>query len=152
MDRPPRQSRNPGKDQIIHKDEEDQKATRHKKVQTMQRGCSRTRKTGLNTTRTLVNEDYDDKPSKQKRFWSEKTGISPLKNKGRHLNAPKYKANILNRQYQSTFTQEDTNQVRSPSGIPYPKMFCLFDLILNVPSTIFQLYRDGSSWVEPVLS
>ena len=29
---------------------------------------------------------------------------------------------------------------------------CLFDLILNVPSTIFQLNRDGSSWVEPVLS
>ena len=27
----------------------------------------------------------------------------------------------------------------------------LFDLILYVPSTIFQLYRDGSSWVEPVL-
>ena len=29
---------------------------------------------------------------------------------------------------------------------------CLFDLILYVPSTIFQLYRNGSSWVEPVLS
>ena len=29
---------------------------------------------------------------------------------------------------------------------------CLFDLILYVTSTIFQLYRDGSSWVEPVLS
>ena len=29
---------------------------------------------------------------------------------------------------------------------------CLFDLILYVPSAIFQLYRDGSSWVEPVLS
>ena len=28
----------------------------------------------------------------------------------------------------------------------------LFDLILNIPSTIFQLCRDGSSWVEPVLS
>ena len=28
----------------------------------------------------------------------------------------------------------------------------LFDLILYVPSTIFQLHRDGSSWVEPVLS
>ena len=28
----------------------------------------------------------------------------------------------------------------------------LFDLILYVLSTIFQLYRDGSSWVEPVLS
>ena len=38
----------------------------------------------------------------------------------------------------------------------YEKMFdCskdLFDLILYVPSTVFQLYRDGSSWVEPVLS
>ena len=29
---------------------------------------------------------------------------------------------------------------------------CLFDLILYVPSAIFQLNRDGSSWVEPVLS
>ena len=29
---------------------------------------------------------------------------------------------------------------------------CLFDLIFYVPSTIFQLKRDGSSWVEPVLS
>ena len=29
---------------------------------------------------------------------------------------------------------------------------CLFDLILYVPSTIFQLNRDGSSWAEPVLS
>ena len=28
---------------------------------------------------------------------------------------------------------------------------CLFDLILYVPSTIFQLNRDGSSWLEPVL-
>ena len=26
--------------------------------------------------------------------------------------------------------------------------FCLFHLILYVPSTIFQLNRDGSSWVE----
>ena len=29
---------------------------------------------------------------------------------------------------------------------------CLFDLILYVPSTIFQLNRDKSSWVQPVLS
>ena len=31
-------------------------------------------------------------------------------------------------------------------------LFVLFDLILYVPSTIFQLNRDGPSWVEPVLS
>ena len=35
---------------------------------------------------------------------------------------------------------------------PLSVCFCLFDLILCVPSTIFQLNRDGSSWVEPVLS
>ena len=29
---------------------------------------------------------------------------------------------------------------------------CFFYLILYVPSTIFQLNRDGSSWVEPVLN
>ena len=29
---------------------------------------------------------------------------------------------------------------------------CLFHLFLYVPSTIFPLNRDGSSWVEPVLS
>ena len=35
----------------------------------------------------------------------------------------------------------------------YPLLdFVLFDLILYVPSTISQLNRDGSSWVEPVLS
>ena len=31
-------------------------------------------------------------------------------------------------------------------------MVCLFDLILYVQSTTFQLNRDGSSWVETVLS
>ena len=34
----------------------------------------------------------------------------------------------------------------------YDQCFCLFDLILYVPSTKFQLNRDGSPWVEPVLS
>ena len=33
-----------------------------------------------------------------------------------------------------------------------PLNICLFDLVFYVPSTIFQLNRDGSSWVEPVLS
>ena len=30
-------------------------------------------------------------------------------------------------------------------------VYNLFDLILYAQSTIFQLYRDGSTWVEPVL-
>ena len=31
-------------------------------------------------------------------------------------------------------------------------LFALFDLILYIPSTIFQLNRDRSSWLEPLLS
>ena len=45
------------------------------------------------------------------------------------------------------------NHVTCISIIVFVCLFvCLFDLILYVPSTIFQLNRDGSSWVEPVLS
>ena len=29
---------------------------------------------------------------------------------------------------------------------------CMFDFILYVPANSFQLYQDGSSWFEPVLS
>ena len=39
-----------------------------------------------------------------------------------------------------------------PAYLSAPSSVCLFDLILYVPSTIFQFNRDGSSWVEPVLS
>ena len=38
------------------------------------------------------------------------------------------------------------------SGLNILWVLSLFDLILYVPSTIFQLYRDRSFWVEPVLS
>ena len=38
------------------------------------------------------------------------------------------------------------------SVMSYHVHVACFDLILYVPSTIFQLCRDGSSWVEPVLS
>ena len=39
-------------------------------------------------------------------------------------------------------------------SLQYKKLFLfvLFDLILYVPSSIFQLCRDRSSWVEQVLS
>ena len=52
----------------------------------------------------------------------------------RNLNFMKIINNVIN----ASFTKHDS--------------VSLFDLILYVPSTIFQLNRDGSSWVEPVLS
>ena len=53
------------------------------------------------------------------------------------------------------------NQISPLNSLPLSQLLCawqcfllalLFDLIFYVPSTIFQLNRDGSSWVEPVLS
>ena len=47
-------------------------------------------------------------------------------------------------------------QNRGLMKLEYLKSFSafsiLFDLILYIPSTIFQLLRDGSSWFEQVLS
>ena len=47
--------------------------------------------------------------------------------------------------------REDPDQIASCSRTQSSDPM-MFDLILYVPSTIFQFFRDGSSWVEPVLS
>ena len=49
-------------------------------------------------------------------------GVAPLKENERLHADPKDKANILNRQYESTWTQEDTHDIPSPDGEPYPPM------------------------------
>ena len=48
---------------------------------------------------------------------------------------------------------DETSTDMPENLVPFIQTFvCLFDLILYVPSTIFQLNRGGSSWIEPVLS
>ena len=59
---------------------------------------------------------------------------------GRWLSKVKKRAKIRNRYNQVPHLTQDTVG------------FCLFDFILNILSTIFQLNRGGSSLVEPVLS
>ena len=54
------------------------------------------------------------------------------------INSGPYKINMMN-------TDDDDDDDDDDD-------FCLFDLFLYVPSTIFQLNRDRSSWVDPVLS
>ena len=55
---------------------------------------------------------------------------------------------------QVKFAEKDitTNLIACELSIKRVDLFVLFVLILYVPSTTFQLNRDGSSWVEPVLS
>ena len=50
------------------------------------------------------------------------SGIAPLKEKGRLHADPKDKADILNRQYESTWTKEDIEDIPTPDGTPFPSM------------------------------
>ena len=66
---------------------------------------------------------------KQKRFWSyikslqkDTGGVAPLKDNGRFHADPRENANILNRQYESTWTQEDKTSIPVPDGNPFPSM------------------------------
>ena len=52
----------------------------------------------------------------------------------------------------SLYTMDHSKFIVSNQKKEFISFVCLFDLILYVPSTIFQLNRDGSSWVESVLS
>ena len=67
--------------------------------------------------------------NKQKTFWSfikplrkDSSDVAPLKENGKMHEDPEDKSNILNRQYESVYTKEDTNNVPSPSGQPYQPM------------------------------
>ena len=60
---------------------------------------------------------------KQNRFWSyiksfpkDTGGVAPLKDNERLHADPKEKANILNRQYESTWTREDKTSIPVPDG------------------------------------
>ena len=75
----------------------------------------------------IVSESYTDKP---KRFWSyvkskgqESIGVAPLKNKDCFLQSDNQsKADILNQQFSSVFTREDSISTPSKDPRPYPSM------------------------------
>ena len=74
-------------------------------------------------------ENVEQHPGKQKRFWSyikalrkDNSGVAPLKENGKIHADPLDKSNVLNRQYESTFTREDKANIPQPEGQPYPPM------------------------------
>ena len=77
----------------------------------------------------LGDNEQDQHPSKQKRFFSfikslkkDSSGVAPLRDQGKLHSDPVDKANILNRQYQSQFTDEDKSEIPQPEGEPSPTM------------------------------
>ena len=70
----------------------------------------------------------DPSPS-QKRFWTfiksfkrDNSGVSPLKEQGTLVSDAKGRANILNRQFKSAFTQEPPGEIPDKGPSPHPKM------------------------------
>ena len=77
----------------------------------------------------MIEPDLESRQSNLNNLWSyikslrkDNTGLAPLKDKGRLCNAAVDKANILNRQYQSVFTQEEPGKAPCPDGLSYPDM------------------------------
>ena len=72
--------------------------------------------------------DQEHQP-KQKRLFNfikslrrDNSGIAPLKENGKVHANPKDKADILNRQYESTWTKEDVNDIPIPDGTSFLSM------------------------------
>ena len=78
------------------------------------------------------------------------TSVAPAHSK---LNGPAFSYEYITKNLISQPKHMPLVQFCLSKPVLFCLFVCLFDLfILNVPSTIFQLYRDGYSWVEPVLS
>ena len=80
-----------------------------------------------------------------KPFWQyiksqkqENLGVVPLKSNRKLLSTSKEKAEILNNQFQSVFTKEDTTPVPTPGGAPSPR---IDSLEINTPG-VEKLLRD----------
>ena len=86
-----------------------------------------TRKAHRQYMQDIVSESYTDKP---KRFWSyvkskghELIGVAPLKNNDGFLQSDNQsKADILNQQFSSVFTREESSSTPSKGPSPYPSM------------------------------
>jgi len=112
----------------ISEDSSDRQAylTQRSAVQSM------TRKAYWSHIENCITGTEDEKANKantQKRFWKhikatkkDHVGTAPLKENGLLFSDPKAKADILNRQYQSVFSREDSSDIPAPSETPYPPM------------------------------
>ena len=76
---------------------------------------------------TIVGEEREPAADIQKKFWNhikatkkDRVGTAPLKDDGVLVSDPKSKANILNRQYQSVFSQENQTNIPQPIEPPSP--------------------------------
>jgi len=78
---------------------------------------------------SITGVDTEPADRAHKRFWRhikatkrDRVGTAPLKDNGVLISDPKGKAAILNRQYQSVFTNEDISNIPAPPEMPSPPM------------------------------
>ena len=77
----------------------------------------------------IVGDDGEPRAEVQKNFWSyikatkkDRVGTPPLKDNGILISDSKCKSEILNRQYQSVFSEEDSSTMPTPTEPPSPTM------------------------------
>ena len=77
----------------------------------------------------IIDPDEENFGETQKKFWKhikaqkkDRTGTAPLKENGLLVSEAKGKAGILNRQYQSVFSQEDPSDIPEPDEAESPEM------------------------------
>ncbi|XP_063446774.1 uncharacterized protein LOC134726303 [Mytilus trossulus] len=90
--------------------------------------CQRNiRQAHSNYVKDIISPEAKQNP---KKFWSfvksgkqEASGVAPLRNTDGLIHSdPNIKANILNKQFKSVFTKEDTNTMPDKGPSPYPQM------------------------------
>ena len=77
----------------------------------------------------IVGDDGEPRAEGQKNFWSyikatkkDRVSTHPIKNNGILISDSKCKSEILNRQYQSVFSEEDSSTMPTPTEPPSPTM------------------------------
>ncbi len=90
---------------------------------------SQIRKSYWENIESILSGDEDSTYKTQNKFWKsikaskrDRTGTSPLRKNGLLISGAKDKADILNRQYTSVFSREDTSVIPPPVEAPHPPM------------------------------
>ena len=104
-------------------------------------------------SKLIENEHYahDDVAGRRDQLLQRRDRLYEAAQLRRHLLEESYKFQTFQRDCDETKSWINEKLKTANDENYLVSRFCLFDLILYVPSTIFQLNRDGSCWVEPVL-
>ena len=103
----------------------------------------------------IINSAFTENDTKP--FWKfvrakrcNNTGISPHKEGGRLFSDSQSKADILNRQFSSVFSVEDTTTIPTPPGDPFPSMPDIVVDVRGVPKLLSNIKPNKASGPDSI--